>query len=167
MHNGKPDVSFLINRKNPEKYKQIMLNAGVKPGIKILDYGCGIASYSIVASEIAGTKGRIIAADNNPDMIKLAGEEIKKAKVNNVETLLVEKYTDITDSDYGFIFLIDVLHHMDKPREVINYMHSHLKPRGKLLIKFEHFTTQEIKEITTWSDCKSSKNLKEDYWVLE
>ncbi len=166
MHIHKLDVSFLRNRRNPAKYKKIMLDAGIGQGMKILDYGCGIGNYSVVASGIIGDNGLIVAADNNAGMIKYAKEEIQTAGINNVKTLLVDKYVDIIENDFDFIFLIDVLHHMKNPREVINYMYSHIKADSKLLIKFEHFKQSEIKEIISWCECKNSSHIMEDYWVL-
>ena len=41
--------------------KDILSEIGIKPGFHILDYGCGLGSYSIPAADMVGSSGKVYA----------------------------------------------------------------------------------------------------------
>jgi len=155
---------WLKFRSNPKKTKKMLTQAGIGNDMKILDYGCGIGSYSIEAANITGDMGEVFAADNDPKML----EKVKKssAGMKNIVALKVDSYKDIKDNDYDFILLMDVLHFFDNPHEVLDYFLGRLKSNGRILIKFDHFTSSDIEELINSAGCEMKQNLKGRYWLL-
>jgi len=51
---------FFLPRMNTLK------EVGIKPGFRVLDYGCGPGSYIIPLAELAGKSGKIYALDIHP-----------------------------------------------------------------------------------------------------
>ena len=47
----------------PFKPEEEIRKLGLKEGQKILDYGCGIGSYTFPAAKLVGEKGRVYALD--------------------------------------------------------------------------------------------------------
>jgi cyclopropane fatty-acyl-phospholipid synthase-like methyltransferase len=160
-------VSFLKKRNNPEKYRKILLKTGLKENVKILDYGCGIGSYSLIAADITGEHGSVIAVDIKNSMIDFLKREAVKNGIENIHAFKVDSYKDIKEKDYDYILLIDVLHKMDNQIDVVNYFLNCLKNNGKLLVKFEHFSIDRMKSIISFSACSESYNVQEDYWILQ
>lgn len=54
--------------------RKILEEAGIKPGFKVLDYGCGSGSYIRDASEMAGPSGKVYALDINPVAIEMVNQ---------------------------------------------------------------------------------------------
>jgi len=46
--------------------------AGLQPGMRVLDLGCGAGDVSFLAAAIVGATGQVVGADQNADAIKLA-----------------------------------------------------------------------------------------------
>ena len=44
-------------RRNPKKIQEFLENLDLEKNMKVLDYGCGIGSYSIEAAKIVGQSG--------------------------------------------------------------------------------------------------------------
>jgi len=79
-----PGIGFVIMKtvltvrnifRKPEK---ILRKIGLKKGQIMLDYGCGIGSFTIPASQIVGNNGVIYALDIHPLAIKTVEKKIKK-----------------------------------------------------------------------------------------
>jgi tRNA A58 N-methylase Trm61 len=46
--------------------------AGLQPGMRVLDVGCGPGDVSIVASQLVGPTGTVVGVDASADVIELA-----------------------------------------------------------------------------------------------
>jgi len=65
---------------------RLLKAAGLKPGQKVLEVGCGPGFFTIPAAKIVGEKGVIYALDNHPLAIKRVQEKLKKEGIENVKT---------------------------------------------------------------------------------
>ena len=59
----------------------MLKEADIKPGYKVLDFGCGPGGYSIAASRITGDKGRVYALDIHPGAIERVRARAEKEKL--------------------------------------------------------------------------------------
>ena len=70
-----------------EKTEESLVEAGLKPGNKVLDYGCGPGFYTIPASKIVGENGKIYALD----ILSFAVQKVKKTSekkgLKNIEII--------------------------------------------------------------------------------
>src|SRR5688572_26080979 len=58
--------------------------AGLGPGMRVLDVGCGAGDVSLLAASIVGPSGSVTGVDMNADTVKLARSRIEGAKIANV-----------------------------------------------------------------------------------
>ncbi|MCK4459385.1 MAG: methyltransferase domain-containing protein, partial [Methanosarcinales archaeon] len=78
MNKPEPDLNFRIMsfafrlRDIFLPRKNILKEVGIKPGLSVLDYGCGSGSYITAAAELVGGAGRIYALDIHPLAIERA-----------------------------------------------------------------------------------------------
>lgn len=54
-----------------ELTEQVLLKAGLAPGMRVLDVGCGAGDVSFLAAKIIGPQGAVIGVDKAPEAIKL------------------------------------------------------------------------------------------------
>jgi len=122
----------------------ILKGVGIKPGYYVLDFGCGPGSYSISASRIIGDDGKIYALDINPLVIDLIKKISLKKGLSNIETILSDCKTNLSDNSIDAIILFDVFHELDDKVKVLKELYRVLKPDGVLFMSDHHLTGENI-----------------------
>ena len=56
-----------------------LLGPYVRPGMTVLDVGCGMGHSSLAMAEMVGGTGKVIAVDLQPEMLKVVSTRAKKA----------------------------------------------------------------------------------------
>jgi SAM-dependent methyltransferase len=64
--------------------RDVLLRAGIEPGMRILDLGCGVGDVSLIASELVGPSGKILAIDQSSDAIAVAQRRMLAAERHHV-----------------------------------------------------------------------------------
>ncbi|MHA1360918.1 MAG: SAM-dependent methyltransferase [Candidatus Helarchaeota archaeon] len=62
--------------------------AGLEPGQRALEVGCGPGFFTIPAAHIVGEKGSVLALDINPAAVEHVRRKIKEAGVTNARPRL-------------------------------------------------------------------------------
>lgn len=153
-------------RRNPEKIQEILEQAGIKEGMNILDYGCGIGSYAIEAAKLAGKSGKVVAADINEKMLQEVQKNMHTDGLLNIRPQLITAPEDVNGNKFDVIFLIDVLHLLKDPLQTIEAMFRKLTATGKLLVKFEHFSEPRINSLLAEIQCSNKGVIDGKYWLL-
>jgi|GEM_PF-2658913 len=110
-----PGIGFAIMKtvlrvreifKKPERTLREM---GLQKGQTLLDYGCGIGSFSISAAKMVGDDGIVYALDIHPLAIRTIEKEIKKKRTSNIKTILSSRETGLPDESVDVVLLYDML----------------------------------------------------------
>ncbi|MBN1573358.1 MAG: class I SAM-dependent methyltransferase [Deltaproteobacteria bacterium] len=126
MHDN-PLLPFL---KDP--YRQLS-EAGLEPGQKVLEVGCGPGFFTIPAAKIVGEDGIVYALDVNPLTIERVQKKIKKDGIKNVRPLCKNgSDTGLPDSSIDLAFIFGTLHFYGGLEGVISETHRILKTNGTL-----------------------------------
>jgi ubiquinone/menaquinone biosynthesis C-methylase UbiE len=118
--------------------------ANIKPGDFVLDYGCGPGSYSIAAAEIVGPAGKVYAADIKSIAIELVKKKALKKGLNNIETIITDCNTGLTDNSIDKIMLFDILHDLENPEAHLKEFYRVLKSNSLLSVDDHHLTEDQI-----------------------
>jgi ubiquinone/menaquinone biosynthesis C-methylase UbiE len=129
--------------------RKILEEAGIKPGFKILDYGCGSGSYIPDASELAGPSGKVYALDINPVAIEMVQSLASIRQLKNVETILTDYNTGLLGASVDVVFFYDTFHALKEPQLVMKEIHRILKPDGILSFRDRYLKEEEIMEGVT------------------
>ena len=129
---------FFLPRKN------ILRELDMKPGFRILDFGCGPGSYSIAAARLVGDSGKVFALDIHPLAVRRVKRIASRKGLTNVETIQSDCATGLRDESVHVAFLYDILHHLSEPDAVLGELHRTLKPDGILSVNDHHLTEKEI-----------------------
>jgi ubiquinone/menaquinone biosynthesis C-methylase UbiE len=111
--------------------------AGLGPGMRVLDVGCGAGDVSLLAASMVGPSGSVTGVDMNADSVKLARSRIEAAKTPNVtfETGDITKLPYAAEFD-AVIGRLIVLYLGDQVAGMKAFR-SYVKPGG--LIYFQEF----------------------------
>lgn len=76
--------------------ERVLLAAGIGPGMRVLDIGCGAGDVAILAAELVGTAGSVLAIDRNSQVLATARERAETAGVRQIvfEERSVETFFD-------------------------------------------------------------------------
>lgn len=118
--------------------------AGIGPGYRVLDYGCGPGGYILPLADLVGEAGKIYALDIHPLALEMVQKAAAKRGLKNVETILSSCATGLPDECLEVVLLYDVFHDLTRPDEVLRELHRVLKPRGTLSFSDHHMKESDI-----------------------
>jgi len=129
--------------------RTIAEEAGIGPGMRVLDYGCGPGSYVVAVAEMVGESGRVYALDSHPLAIVGIRRLRQHKSLANVETILSDCRTGLGEGEVDIVLLHDVLHDVHTPRPLMRELHRVLKPEGVLSFSDRHMKEEEIVDCLT------------------
>jgi ubiquinone/menaquinone biosynthesis C-methylase UbiE len=124
--------------------KNVLVEAGIRPGASVLDFGCGPGGYILPLAGLVGPSGRIYALDINPTAIKSVKSLAARRGLTNLETIISDGPTGLPDGSLDFVLLYDVLHHLGRPDDVLAELQRVLKPEGVLSMSDHHLRENDI-----------------------
>ena len=126
----------------PRKRRERLKKAGVSQGQTILDLGCGVGRFTLLATRIVGTKGKVYALDVHPLHQAIVRARAKRGKRENISTILADSSdTGLLDKTVDVVFINDAFHEFADKKGTLREVSRVLKPSGVLAI-YEH----EMKE---------------------
>jgi len=115
---------------------RLLKAAGLKPGKKVLEIGCGPGFFTIPAAKIVGEKGVVYTLDNHLLAIERVQKKVKKEGIKNVEIILTDATkTGLPDKSIDVTFLFGFVHHIEGLKNILPELYRVLKPEGILSIQ--------------------------------
>lgn len=118
-----------------------------KPGMTVLDVGCGVGWFSIPMARMVGNGGKVIAVDLQQQMLDMLRRRADKAGVSAcIETHKCEQDRLGIDVEADFAIVFAMLHEVPDQRRLLSEIHACLKPSGRLLLAEPpiHVTTKKF-----------------------
>ena len=130
---------------------KVVEEIGIQPGNVVLDYGCGLGSFSIPTAKIVGEKGKVYALDIHPLALKRTKKKAQKKKITNIEFIHSDCDTGLNDESVDIILFYDLLKSLLTPQKQLVELYRVLKPEGILCVKDIH-SDDKILSIITGND---------------
>lgn len=124
--------------------RRVLEEARLKPGDRVLDYGCGPGAYIADAAEMVGESGRVYALDVHPLALERVQRIAERCGLTNVETICSDCCTDLPDGSLDMVLLHDVFHMLSDPQTVLAELRRVLKPGGVLSFSDHHMKEDDI-----------------------
>jgi len=119
--------------------------AGLAPGMRVLDVGCGAGDVSFLAASIVGGGGSVVGVDQNPDVIALARQRVSDAGLKNVSFEIADFTTLPYAGEFDAVIGRLVILYLGDPVAGVNAFRGYLKPGG--LVYFQEFAPPGIAAI--------------------
>lgn len=121
--------------------RRLLSDAGVTPGMHVLDVGCGRGDVALMLADIVGDHGRVVGVDRDANAITVAKARARALGLTNLAFAV--KDLDAVSLDLGpFDAVIGrrVLMYLPDPARVVAALASLLRPGG-LVVFQEHDAT--------------------------
>lgn len=106
---------------------------GLKPGMRLLDVGCGWGSMALHAAQHYGVD--VVGVTISAEQAALARERVNEAGLAGQVDIRVQDYREVSDGPFDAISSIGMSEHVGRAKidEYVTHLHGLLSPGGRLL----------------------------------
>ncbi len=119
---------------NPER----LLGTHVRPGMRVLEVGCGMGFFTLPLARMVGSEGRVLCVDVQPRMLAALGRRARRAgltdRIEARQCGAVSLGLDGHAGTFDLAVLIHVLHELPDAASALAEIRSALKPEGHVLL---------------------------------
>jgi ubiquinone/menaquinone biosynthesis C-methylase UbiE len=113
----------------------LLERAGVRPGMRVLDAGCGPGRLTIPAAERVGPAGRVVALDLQPAMLATLARRLAERGIATVTPLQAGPGAGaLPAGEFDVALLVTVLGEVPDKLAALREIHGALRPGGVLSI---------------------------------
>jgi ubiquinone/menaquinone biosynthesis C-methylase UbiE len=120
--------------------ERLFRDAGIAPGMKVLDLGSGAGDVALLAARLVGPDGAVVGVDTNPAILEIARARARDAQHRNVSfeaghigELSLARDFDAVVGRYVLMFMPD-------PGRALREIVDHLRPGGIAAFQEPDFT---------------------------
>ena len=140
--------------------RRLLLDAGLSPGMKVLDVGSGAGDVSMLAADLVGDGGEVVGVEINPKSVETARSRASNAGYRNVRFELGDVREESFDSEFEAVIGRWVLMWVADPVAVLIIAKGLLKADGIIAFQESEFTfgpasfpeTPLIGQIAQWHE---------------
>ncbi len=120
----------------------LWLRAGLQPGMRVLDLGCGPGHATLDIAQIVGQQGRVVGVDESAAFLKQLGNEAEARRFSNIDRVLGDAQkldqclpSPATDDYFDLAYTRWVFCFVASPDEMVKGLRRVLRPGGKLVVQ--------------------------------
>lgn len=111
--------------------------AGIGPGMRVLDVGCGAGDVAFAVARIVGPSGRVIGIDRSPEAVLLAARRADADGLDNVAFRVADVAEPIEPDAFNALVGRLVLMYAPDPAAWLRQLARAVKPGG--IVTFQEF----------------------------
>lgn len=111
---------------------QVLTDAGIGPGMRVLDVGCGTGDVTLLAAELVGSGGSVVGVDRVSEALATAAGRTAAGAWNHVTFLEADLDTLGFDAPFDAVIGRLVLMYQADPVVTLRHLASLVRPGGSL-----------------------------------
>jgi ubiquinone/menaquinone biosynthesis C-methylase UbiE len=120
--------------------RELLIEAGVEKGMRVLEVGTGAGDVAMLAADLVGPTGTIVAVDKSCATVELARERARLKGVQNVSFECADPQESLSvGNDFDALVGRLVLMYMRSPAVTLRRLVRHLRPGG--IVAFQEINT--------------------------
>lgn len=135
--------------------ERLLRSAGLTEGMHVLDLGCGAGDVSMLAADLVGSSGRVVAIDRNATVMETAYRRAQLAGLSHIEFVQSEIETFVSHDRFDAIIGRYVLIYAADPGASLRAAARYLKPNG--IFAFQEANgivcTSSLPTASLWDQC--------------
>lgn len=125
-------------RKRLEPPSKVIAYSGIKPGMIVLEVGCGPGTFTLDAARAAGPAGKVYALDIQKDMLRRLRQKLSRPEnmaVQNIEIVNRSAYDlPFEASSIDLVYMVTVFQEIPDKQRALQQINRVLKSGGILAI---------------------------------
>jgi len=128
-----PHADATLEEAQANKFELVSRKLGLRPGMRLLDVGCGWGGMVMHAAREHGVKA--LGVTLSAEQAAWAQRAIKEAGLSDLAEVRHMDYRDVTESDFDAVSSIGLTEHIGKAElpGYFSFLYSKLRPQGRLL----------------------------------
>jgi SAM-dependent methyltransferase len=136
---GKSRLNTLANTLHPFTL-QLLRHIGLSEGMSFLDNGCGGGHVAIMAANIVGNNGQVVAVDFDESILALAQQDAVLQNLPQIEFGCIDAYELPFTAKFDMAYSRFLLTHLNNPLLALQKMARSVKPGGTIIVEDIHFS---------------------------
>ncbi len=141
-------AAFFALRDLVVRPESVVRRAGVQPGERVVDFGCGPGAYALEAARVVGPTGSVLAQDIVPLAVERLEAKARRVGLRNLSVRCSGCETGLPTASVDRILALDVMHMLSDRVAVLRELNRVLRPGGQLVTTADH-----VEERTLLEDC--------------
>jgi len=115
--------------------RRLLCDAGIGPGMRVLDVGCGVGDVSMLAASLVGTEGAVVGVDADPRSLALARQRVEDRRLRNVGFAEGDLRAFSFDEPFDAVVGRFILMYLADPVEAVHHVATLVRPGGVVVFQ--------------------------------
>jgi SAM-dependent methyltransferase len=116
--------------------RRVLLQAGLKHGMNVADFGCGVGAVTCMLAEMVGPSGTVTGIDVNLAQLEQAAELCSQSGLTNTRFIHADACcTGLPRGSFDLVYCRFLLLHLPRPEDCLEEMRAVLRPGGILVVE--------------------------------
>jgi SAM-dependent methyltransferase len=112
---------------------RVLLEAGLQPGMRVADLGCGVGTVTALLAQFVGPEGSVVGIDASAAQLAQARERLNPDGSNIRFVEASATHTGLPRESFDLVYCRFLLLHLPRPERALREMRALLKPGGILV----------------------------------
>jgi ubiquinone/menaquinone biosynthesis C-methylase UbiE len=116
--------------------------AGLAPGMRVLDLGCGVGDVAMLAADLVGPTGSVVGIDRDAASVAWANKRVAETGYQNIRFQVAEFHEFIDSQPFDALVGRFILLYLPDPAAVLRHLSQQLRPGAVIAFMEPDFTVE-------------------------
>ena len=135
--------------------RRFLVDAGIGPGMRVLDVGSGAGDVAFLAAELVGETGEVVGVDRSDVALAVARARAEERRLGNVSFLEGDPESMVFAQPFDAAIGLYVLQFQRDPAAMLRAVATHVRPEGLLVFhELDWDGVRSFPPIPTYDNCR-------------